>query len=456
MSAMLYRLHPEDFEARTRFGRPAGSTLADWPLRYADLKPYYDTVAAFVGVSGAPGDNPFEPPSDMATLPPLATHPAAEAVDRAARSVGLHPYPTPRGILSARRPSEEHRGPCVACGYCGSYGCPVGAKASSADTFLHEVEAGGRCRVAAGTMVAEILVDDGDRVTGVVALDDEGGRHRISAPRVLLGASAVETPRLLLMSRPKRHPEGLGDASGQVGRNLVVGIETAGRAVFGYPSDRFRPADDAHPFLNRSVQDRYLDPGAPGPYPKVGTLVLDRPHLNPIARAARAARGGRAAPALGRELVARLRRHFLEEREILYESFVEMLPRPGARVRLDPEVVDRHGLPVARIEVDDVPDEARRAARLTELARGVLSALGPERIEEDAPLRRTYFLQAGTCRMGTDPEASVCDALGRVRSIAGLHIVDGSALPTMGGVPPTLTIMANALRIADAIAEGAR
>ncbi|HKA91231.1 MAG TPA: GMC family oxidoreductase [Haliangiales bacterium] len=419
MSAMLYRMHDEDFDAASRFGVPAGTTLADWPVTAAALRPYYDRVQRFVGLAGATGANPFEPASEPYPAPPIRAHPAAEPVMAAARAAGLHPYPTPRGLLGV---AAAGRGPCVLCGFCGSYACPTGAKASTADTFLPAAEANGRCVVLPGARVVGLVPGP-----AVIVVDGAGARHRIAAARVLLAASAVESARLLLLSR-------LGGP--QVGRNLLFSLETAGRATFPYAPPLFPAAADALPFLGVSVQDRYRDSG---------TLVFERPHPNPILRALRVAHDG----PLGAPLVARLRRTFLEERELVYESFIEMLPRPGARVELEEAAVDRLGVPAARIVVDTLPGEPERAARLGAVARDVLERLGPARVTEDAALRRTTFLQGGTCRMGRDPDASVVDAAGQVHGVPGLHVVDGGALPTLGGVPPTLTIMANALRIAE-------
>jgi choline dehydrogenase-like flavoprotein len=232
-----------------------------------------------------------------------------------------------------------------------------------------------------------------------------------------------------------------------VGRNLVLSLEASGRAVFPFPSPLFGREHERFPFINRSIQDRYLDRDAPHGYPKGGTLVLDRAHLNPIQRGRRAAHD--EGTTLGAPLTARLSRALGRERSIGYETFVEMLPRASAHVRLDPGVNDANGLPVARITVDDFPGEAERVARVASLGRELLVRMNPAALVDDARLRRTYFLQAGTCRMGRDPASSVCDPRGRVHGIEGLVVCDGSALPSMGGVPPTLTIMANALRIAE-------
>ena len=444
MAAMLYRMHREDFDAASRFGAPRGSTLADWPIGYDDLRPYYDRIQASLALSGLTGGNPFDPPAAPFPQSPLPVHPAAEAIDRAANEGGLHPFPTPRGILTA---PHENRAACVACGYCGAYACPVGAKASSVDTFLKSAEATERCTVVPGAMVVEIIEDANGRARAVVVMDARGGRHQIAASWIVLAASAVETPRLLLLSRSARRASGLGNDSAQVGRHLAFMLEAAGRARFAYPSPLFPREHDARPFVNRSIQDRYIDREAPGSYPKVGTLVIERAHFNPIQRARRSAHEGGLV--VGSALTARLGLDLCHQRDILFESFVEMLPRPGAGVHLDDAAKDGAGLPAARITVDDFPGEKERTGRIASLAREVLDRLKPKAIIEDTPFGRTYFLQVGTCRMGRDPASSTCDARGRVFGTERLVICDGSVLPSMGGVPPTFTIMANALRIAE-------
>jgi choline dehydrogenase-like flavoprotein len=445
MSAMLYRMHDEDFDAKTRFGAPNGSTLIDWPFGYETLRPYYDEVQAHLGLSGETGRNPFDPKGAPYPSAPLATHPSAEAVDRAATAAGLHPFPTPRGILTA---GHAGRRPCIQCGYWGSYACPVGAKASSADAFFPEAEATGRCTVLPGAAVVRVTEEAG-RARGVIVVDEDGGLHELRAPWIVLAASAVESARLLLVSESPRFPHGLGNVTGQVGKNLVFSLEAAGRAAFDYPSILFPREHDGKSFINRSIQDRYVDRDAPGGYPKVGTLVIERTHANPIQRARRAAR--HPTVVLGKELATRLEASLRDSRDILYESFVEMVPRNGVFVSLAPDVRGAEGQPAARIAIDDAPFEAERAARLADLARRILEPLRPRAFSEDAALRCTTFLQAGTCRMGRREESSVCDERGRVRGVRGLVVADGSALPSMGGVPPTLTIMANAVRIADLV-----
>lgn len=452
MGATLLRMHPEDFDSRTRWGRPAGTSAADWPVGYETLRPFYDLLTERLPVAGRNGANPFEPPGAPFLEPPVAVHPAAESAAGAARARGLHPYPAPRGIVTVPR---EGRRPCVQCGYCALYACPVDARATSVNAFLADPAVRGRLRLVAGARVVEVGTGPDGRAAGVAVADRDGAVHAIRAPVVVLAASSVETARLLLLSRSARHPDGLGNAAGQVGRHLVVSLDMPGRATFPFPSDLFPESSDRLPFLDVAVQDLYLDAGAPGPWPKSGTLLFGRAHFNPIQRAENVLRGDdpRGRPLLGPALVERVRRAFLEEREIVWECFVEMLPGAEGRVTLDPDVVDSLGLPAARIALPDLAGAAPRAERLASLARDVLGDLrpAPTSVHDPRALRPTTFLQGGTCRMGTDPDESAADPGGQVWGVPGLYVADGAALPTLGAVPPTLTILANALRIAEAI-----
>lgn len=145
MSGFFYRLHPEDFRMRSRYGALEGASLADWPIDYDALAPWYDHAEQVVGVSGRAGSNPFEPPrSGDYPLPPVAENPLARLVDRGAQRLGLHAFPTPRAVLS-----QPYRGrsACHYCDFCGSYGCASGAKSSSLSALLPGALATGRCEL---------------------------------------------------------------------------------------------------------------------------------------------------------------------------------------------------------------------------------------------------------------------------------------------------------------------
>ncbi len=453
MSGFFYRFKPSDLRLFEMTGGVEGAEIADWPISIEDLLPYYDILEARIGVSGRAGVNPFETRDRPFPLPPLRPHPAAALFDEAARSLGYHPYPTPRAIASrvfGKRP------PCNYCGLCGDYGCENASKSSCLVTFIPAAEATGRCQVKARSMTRRILVDASGRVRGVEYLDAKGRVQTIGARVVCLAASAVESARLLLLSSSSRFPKGLANNNGLVGRNLTFSTLAKGTAVF----DRGRlaatlgaPGMDL-PFLQRSVQDDYWMEASGLTLPKGGTYNFIIEHPNPINAAVRlaAADGWRT---FGPDFKERLRRHFLEELTVEFEIFGEFLPWNGSYVDLDPERRDRFGLPVARITTRNHPAADAVNMRMLRHGMDMLEAMQPaaERVSAWTWRDTTYHLQQGTCRFGTDPGSSVLDPFCQAHEVRNLYVTDGSFMPTSGGVPSTATIMANSLRVADRIRE---
>jgi choline dehydrogenase-like flavoprotein len=423
-AAMLLRMHAVDFAGQ--------GGAAPWPFGYATLRPYYDEVERLVGVAGADGQNPFEPPRAPFPLPPLATHPATVRVEALARGLGYHPYPTPRGILTR---AYRGRGPCVYCPFCVNYACESDAKASAEATFLREAEATGRLTVLSGIRVVSLRVSARQRAEGVELVDAQGARRVVEARSVVLASGAVESARLALLSSS----QGVGNRHAQVGRGLVFGGNAGLVGLFPYPGDVFARADDAAPFLNVALQD-FCDGE-----PRLGTLVVERLPENPIHQALAIAEA-KTPYLVGRPLKERLTRELGQSRSVVVESFLPMAAHPERRVTLDPSVTDRLGLPAARLTLARTARDEERARRVVDVARRLLSTAETVR---DTWLEESMFLQAGTLRMGTDPRTSVVDPVGRFHDVANLYACDGSVLPSMGGVPPTLTILANALRIAD-------
>jgi choline dehydrogenase-like flavoprotein len=446
MSGFFYRLHRDDLAHATRLGVPAGSTVADWPITYEELEPFYDRAELALGVAGKAGENPFDEPRTTGyPLPPLLAHPVAKPLAAAARGLGLHPFTTPRAVLGA---GYDGRPPCNYCGFCGSYGCENGSKSSVLATFIPRALRTGRCRLVTGAMAREITVDARGRARGVVYQDAKGALHEQRARVVVVSCSAIESARLLLLSRSAKFPHGLANSSGLVGKNLCfstfAAVEAellrtgAGKALAGF--------DDPLPWLGVSVQDFYrLPPGAGAA--KGGTLRFDFVHPNPIYNAEHVAKAT-DPPLFGQALKDRLRRHFREGRTLETEIFGEFLPTNDTYVDLDTKVRDRHGLPVARITLNHHPADVAAARFLAARAAEVFRALGADEVTVRAPLGTTFVLQHGTCRFGRDPARSVLDPSCRAHDVPNLYVVDGSFMPTAGGVPTTLTIQANALRVA--------
>lgn len=429
MGGYFYRFHPDDFRMQSRFGDYL--SIADWPYDYTTLEPYYALAERMMGVSGAAGSDPLAGArSGSYPLPPLAAHPFASAVDEACHRRGWHPFPTPRAINSQ---AYDGRPACSYCKLCASYGCPVGARGTSQETFIAHAEATGRCEVRPLSMVREIVVADGDRAAGCSYTDAEGREQFAPARVVCISASAVESARLLLLSRSARFPNGLANDEGQVGRNLQFHAVTMGQALFELESAPLLRND--FPFLGRSIADFYFLPEGISDLPKGGMIrfgiapqVAEARYITPTA----------------------------EQRVLYFEAFHDFLPNAQTFVTLDETVTDRWGLPAAQIHLD-LPPHHRRAGRfLADRALDVYEDLGAtEGVTTDVGGTSAYLVH-GTCRAGNDPRTSVLDPFCRAHALRNLYVADGSFMPTSGGAPPTLTIVANALRTADHILEQSR
>ena len=453
MGSFLYRFHPDDFRMRSRFGPYL--ELADWPYGYDDLEPWYGRAEHEVGVAGLAGANPFEGPRSRAyPLPPLDAHPLAGALADACRGRGLHPFPTPRGINS--RPYGG-RPACAYCIACASYGCRTGAKGSSQEALLPRAEATGRCEVRPGAMVREVTVGADGRATGCVWIDGAGREHAVRARVVCVSASAVESARLLLLSRSPRFPDGLANGSGRVGRHLQFHGVTMGQATFrrSRRNERSRdlPLDNGLPFLGVSAMDHYFLPAGVGDIAKGGLLRWDLGSDAPLGVAQGLAFAPGRPPLWGAALRERLRDHFADRRTAMVEVFHDFLPNPGTWVELDSEVRDRWGLPVARIHLELPAHHARAGRWVLDRAFEVFADLGAEDLQAGSVGGTSAYLVHGTCRAGGDPATSVLDGFCRAHEVPNLYVVDGSFLPTSGGAPATLTILANAFRTAEHIVE---
>jgi choline dehydrogenase-like flavoprotein len=450
MSAYFFRLKPADLRLRSTLGAIEGAEVVDWPISYDELEPYYAMAEREVGVSGRWKAHPFEEPrSADYPLPPMAEHPFAEHIDKAARGLGLHPFPTPRGIITA-----DYRGrrACSYCALCGSYGCEMGAKASTSAALLPEARASGHCEVRARCMATEVQVDAHGRATGVAYLNDRGQADFQPARCVVVACSAIESARLLLMSQSSRFSKGLANNNGIVGRNLVFSGLTKGHGTFSFRGKSDRQWMTATmPFVQRSLQDAYLLDKPAGGARKGGTTVFSFTHPNPIFTAERVA--GSGADALwGKALKQKLRDDARDARALEFETFAEFLPTKGTYVDLDPSVKDRYGLPAARITVDRHPLDASASGLLRQQGLDMLGALGADSTRVTVNDGEQTVLQGGTCRFGKDPSKSVLNQDCRTHEVPNLYVTDGSFMPTSGGVPITLTIMANAFRVGERIA----
>jgi choline dehydrogenase-like flavoprotein len=449
MSGFFLRLKPRDFRLRSELGEIAGASLADWPLSYAELAPFYDQVERTIGVSGKAGINPFEEPrSGPFPFPPLDEHPIAKELDAACTGLGYHAFPLPRAILT--RPQGD-RGICSYCALCGSYGCETGAKGSTAASVLPMAEATGRCEIRPQCMAYDIETNEAGAATGVLYFDSEGRTMRARGRAIVVSCTSIESARLLLNSRSSRFPHGLGNGTGLVGQNLTFSNHRDGFARFDFSKQSARPwLRDKEPFIHRCVQDFYFKPRPD--VPRGGTLSFLFASQNPIASAEAQALSFNGDLVFGADLKDRIRR-LRDSVTVSFESFCESLPNPGMHVTIDSEVRDKWGIPSARITIAHHPLDRAAVDVVHDRGMEILQALKPDQTWAPYPFSESTILQYGTCRFGDDPKTSVLDRNCRSHEVPNLYVVDGSFMPNPGGVPPTMTIMANSFRVGAAVAK---
>ncbi|MCC7411888.1 MAG: GMC family oxidoreductase [Gammaproteobacteria bacterium] len=454
MSGFFHRLKPVDFRLLSEFGPIEGAHIADWPIDYAALEPYYTRVEHEVGVSGRIVPHAHLEPRSTADFPypPTAEHPVSARIDAACARLGVQSIPVARAILSR---DAMGRRSCEYSGYCGGYGCSSGAKGSSRAALLDRAVASGRCEVRPRSKVARLVSDARGRVTAAEYFDAAGATRRVDARVFVVACQAIETARLLLLSTGPRHPQGLGNAGGQVGRNLIFSAGAIGACDLPYadlPAAEAQALRRRGPFVNRALQAWYVFEAAYlGGRRKGGTIdfVLDHPNPVPTANALKWD-GERLV--WGLPLKRRLEQQFRAAQHLNFEVFADWLPHADCHVSLDPDVRDQWGTPVVRLRVGQHPHNLRIARFLAEKGEEVLRALGGVNVRSRVNRGPPPNLVAGGCRFGTDPASSVLDPDCRVHGADNLYVSDGSFMPTGGSVPHTWTIYANAFRVADGIA----
>jgi choline dehydrogenase-like flavoprotein len=432
-----------EFEQATRLGVPDGSSVADWPITYKDLEPYYTKVDWEIGVSGKAG-NPFEPwRSKDYPVPPLPIKSEGVLCERGANKLGWHAWPAPLAILS--RPYRG-RGACIACGPCGGFGCEVQAKSSTLVAMIPGAVATGRCEIRPNSYVRKVEMGNSGRVSGVTYFDKDKKEVFQPAKAVVLSANGVCTPTLLLLSRTAAFPDGLANSSGQVGRNIMFTGGGDAEALFEHDVNGWKGTD-----VSRVIWDFFEVPKGLGLYGG-GGLDMRATHWSLA--------GGTTwpgEPTWGREWKKRSRDYF--SRRVEAAAHATSLPVSTNRVDLDPVEKDAWGLAVPRLTFTAHPLDTKLSQFFSDRARELLQAAGAAKVSEprvETPSKGGSAHLLGTCRMGNDRARSVIDSDHRAHDIPNLFIVDGSSFVTSTRGQPTMTIQALAFRAADRVSHLAK
>jgi gluconate 2-dehydrogenase alpha chain len=439
------RLREEDFALLSTHGPQDDAHVADWPLTYDELEPYYAEVEKAIGVAGRAGANPFAAPrSGPYPMPPGAPMYGALLSSAAATRRGLHPYEAPTAANSV---PYGGRPACNNCGFCAYFGCPVHAKGDPV-ALLTKTMATGRAELMAETYVSRIRIE-GRRAKGVDYIGPDGVERSMDANVVIVAGGAIETPRLLLLS---------GLVHPALGRHLMVHFQTI---VVGHFGDL-----RLHPYKGRSVTHVHDDAMVQDEGSRAAAAAAGLPWI----------RGGLVEHAGGGFLIGSARHmpwgkaHAQAMRDSTFDEHMwafimqgEDLAYPTNTVDLSPSIRDARGFPVARITYRPGRHELAASGHHGEILLGVLQEMGADWTiltsspgVEEADLGYSPIPESrhviGTARMGDDPATSVVDRWGRVHTLDNVVVADSSVFVTSTGYGPTLTLVALASRAAHHLA----
>jgi gluconate 2-dehydrogenase alpha chain len=451
-SAQAWRYRADDFKIRSttieKYGEeslPAGSALADWPISYDDLEPYYEQVEYLIGVSGEAGSNPFESPRKKDyPLPPLRRSGLGDLAFDAMQKAGYHPFPQPAAIISE---DFNGRSACSYCGYCTGHGCWNDAK-SSTMFAIAEAEKTGKLDLRPNSRVTKILSNDKGQVTGVTYIDDKGQEQEQPAGVVIVATYVYENNRLLFLSASDYYKNGLGNNGGQLGKYYMV--HSYGGAYGVIPDSNFNLLSGTYSqgvAMDDLNGDNFDHTGLGFIRGAISSCTMSE--ATPIARSGSLPPG---TPGWGAAY-----KKFIKEQALGVTSVgtqLEVLPYEANFLDLDPTQKDELGMPVIRITFNLMENEKKANQYINGKLEEVLKQMGASQTwsyPDPANIPINSHAYGGT-RMGDDPASSVVNKYGLSHEAPNLMVLGGSNWCSTTGYNPTVTIEAHAWFAADYLA----
>jgi choline dehydrogenase-like flavoprotein len=420
--AVLFRMRERDFGSV----RHVDGVSPEWPLGYEDFEPWYTRAEQLYHVHGERGADPWEPPASAPYPCPAVSHEARiEQLAHDLKGAGLQPFPLPLGIMLDE--SAPERSACIRCATCDGFACLVKAKADAQVVCVEPALRSPNVTLITGARVRRLKTSPDGRAVETVVVERDAQREEYSADVVVVAAGAINSAALLLASANDRHPHGVGNSSGLVGRNLMLHNNSSLIAISKIPNPTVFEK-------TLGINDYYYGDGE-WEYPLGAVQMLGRSDAFTISLDAPDADD----PA------------DLASRSLDFWLTTEDLPRAENQVALGPD---------GNIKLTYTPTNLSAHDRLREKFRALLDAM---RCERDVIDRKTYLggrlgisgvaHQNGTARFGADPRTSVLDVDCRMHDLDNLYVVDSSFFVSSSAVNPTLTIIANALRVGDHLAQ---
>jgi choline dehydrogenase-like flavoprotein len=453
MSGYFQRMKPADFRLLSEYGEIPGADIVDWPITYDELEPYYTKVEQLVGISGKVVPHQYAEPRSTPDFPypPLKENIVSSFIDRAAKKLNLEVVPTPRAILSE---NKDVRKACYYSNYCGSYGCASDAKGSSRVAFIREALKTGNLTVITNAHVYHLETDGNYRLKKAYFITPDNKKHFVEGKIFVVAAQAVESVRLLLLSKNPEFPGGLANNNGQVGKNILFsagGIGSGDIMLDDFDKKTAEAIRKPGLFINRTLQSFYeINDPESGKRIKGGIVDFLFEHANLVPKAIRQ-KYENGTLLFGHPLKQKIYRYFTRVRRLKFEIFVDWLPHDDCFVTLDNRYKDRYGLPVAKIRIEGHPYNLKPAKILARYAEEILEKMNLKNIRSSVDNLPPSNLQAGGVRFGHNPQTSVLNKFCQAHEVPNLFVTDGSYMPTGGSVPFTWTIYANSFRVADYI-----
>lgn len=432
--AALMRMRERDFTEV----RHAGGVSPAWPISMTDLAPYYDKAETLWQVHGLRGADPTEAPGAAPyAWPPVSHDPPVAQLKQHWETLGWRPFPLPLGVQLHE--TDPVTSPCIRCLTCGGFPCLLKAKSDARTLAVEPLMKRPNVTLLTGRKVMRMETDGAGRaVTEVVSQTDEGEEERWRGDLVILAAGAANSAVILLRSANAAHPNGLANGSDQVGRNYMFHNSSA---VISLTLDRERVRFPK----TLGVNDFYWgDPDGGFDYPMGHIQMLEYMSGQTLE--------GQIKPYLPPELVPDFLADGLASRMLAMLAISEDLPQPSNRVHLDAQ---------GRITLDYTFSNLEGHTRLVDKLKaslanfsGPVHAISQHHFQFDSllPLYGTAH-QCGTLRFGTDPASSVLDGNCKAHELDNLYVVDTSFFPSANAVNPTLTTVANAMRVGELLAS---
>ncbi|GAB3421066.1 GMC family oxidoreductase [Niabella aquatica] len=453
------RFGPKDFKGYSNDG-----IGTDWPITYDEIKPYYDKVDRLIGIFGSIEHLPNEP--DGIFLPPPKPRLHELFIKKGAEKANIPVIPSRLSILT--KTINDERGACFFCGQCGRNCSMAKADFSSSNVLIYPALKTGKLEVIANAMAREVLTDTEGKATGVSYVNKEDLlEYQVEGRVVILAASACETARLLLNSKSQRHPNGLANSSNVVGKYLQ---DSNGAAMQGYLPQLFG-------------RKRYNEDGVGGMHiytPWWGNnKKLDFPrgyHIEYWGGFGQPVYGfGKGIEALNgkyevngkKKEAGGYGKSFKEDQRFFYGATIGMAGRGEAIAfehnycEIDPNVVDKYGIPVLRFNVTQSDYEIKQARHMKETFKEIMHHMGAVITSGDDGPENNYGLdkpgyiihEAGTARMGDSAKTSVLNKWSQAHDCKNLFCVDGSQFTSQADKNITWTILALSMRASEYIID---